>query len=85
MAIRLIFFLLVFFNLLVWWLDPFGPAAAGREPQHMAQQLHPEKLHIVREEATEGVPDAPPAPPATAPAAAAGSTPAAAAATLAAH
>lgn len=79
MAIRLIFFLLIFFNLLVWLFDPFGPAAAGREPQHMAQQLHPEKLHIVRERAAEDVPGSSPAPPA------ANSTPAAAAAAPAAR
>ncbi len=90
MAIRLIFLLLVFSNLVVWLFDPFGPAAADREPQHMAQQLHPEKLRIVHEAPAANVANAPdpePIPPAAktpATAPVAGTSPAPAAATPAA-
>lgn len=46
MAIRLFFFLLVFANLLffAWAQGYFGASDDGREPQRLAQQLHPEKL-----------------------------------------
>jgi len=48
-AIRLFFFLLVFANLLffAWAQGYFGTSDEGREPQRMAQQLHPEKLRTV--------------------------------------
>ena len=51
MAIRLFFFLLVFANLLffAWAQGYFGASDEGHEPQRLAQQLHPEKLRIVRE------------------------------------
>lgn len=83
MAIRLIFLLLVFSNLVVWLFDPFGPAAADREPQHMAQQIHPEKLRIVHEAPVVNAPDPEPIPPAaktpaTAPVTGTGPAPAAA-------
>lgn len=49
MAIRLSFFLLVFANLLffAWAQGYFGASDDGREPQRLAQQLHPEKLRTV--------------------------------------
>ena len=51
MAIRLFFFLLVLANLLffAWAQGYFGASDDGREPQRLAQQLHAEKLRIVRE------------------------------------
>ena len=51
MAIRLFFFLLVFANLLffAWTQGYFGTPDEGREPQRLSQQLHAEKLRIVRE------------------------------------
>jgi len=50
-AIRLFFFLLVFANLLffAWAQGYFGASDDGHEPQRLAQQLHAEKLRIVRE------------------------------------
>jgi hypothetical protein len=49
-SIRSIFFLLVLANLLVfaWTQGYFGESDDGREPQKLDQQLHPEKLRIVR-------------------------------------
>ncbi len=51
MAIRLFFFLLVFANLLFFVSTQgyFGASEDGHEPQRLAQQLHAEKLRIVRE------------------------------------
>lgn len=50
MSIRPIFFLLVLANLVVfvWTQGYFGDSDNGREPQKLDQQLHPEKLRIVR-------------------------------------
>lgn len=50
MSIRPIFFLLVLANLVVfvWTQGYFGGADEGREPQRLEQQLHPEKLRLVR-------------------------------------
>lgn len=50
MSIRSIFFLLVLANLLVfvWTQGYFGDSDDGHEPQKLDQQLHPEKLRIVR-------------------------------------
>ena len=50
MSIRPIFFLLVLSNLVVfvWTQGYFGGTDDGREPQKLDQQLHPEKLRIVR-------------------------------------
>lgn len=50
MSIRPIFFLLVLVNLVVfvWAQGYFGGSDDGREPQRLEQQLHPEKLRIVR-------------------------------------
>lgn len=49
MAIRLIFFLLVFFNLVfyAWTQGYFGASDDNHEPQRMAQQLHADKLRIL--------------------------------------
>lgn len=46
---RLIFFLLVFANLLffAWTQGYLGSADDGREPQRLEQELHPNKLRIV--------------------------------------
>lgn len=46
---RLIFFLLVFANLLIfaWTQGYFGAIDDDREPQRLEQELHPEKLRIV--------------------------------------
>lgn len=54
MAVRLLFFLLVFANLLwfAWSQGYFGLPDDGHEPQRLAQQLHPEKLRITRAEVT---------------------------------
>ncbi|MDP2826049.1 MAG: SPOR domain-containing protein [Sulfuritalea sp.] len=51
MAIRLVFFLLVFANLLflAWAQGYLGASDDGHEPQRLAQQLNPEKLRIVRD------------------------------------
>lgn len=51
MTIRIVFFLLVFANLLffAWAQGYFGAADDGHEPQRLAQQLHAEKLRIVRD------------------------------------
>ncbi len=50
MSIRPIFFLLVLANLVlfVWTQGYFGGTDDSREPQRLEQQLHPEKLRIVR-------------------------------------
>jgi hypothetical protein len=50
-AIRLFFFLLVLANLLffAWAQGYFGTSDDGHEPQRLAQQLHADKLRIVRE------------------------------------
>lgn len=50
MAIRLSFFLLVLANLifLAWTQGHFGGTDDSREPQRLTQQLHAEKLRIVR-------------------------------------
>lgn len=50
MSIRLIFFLLVLANLVVfaWTQGYFGGTDDSREPQRLEQQLHPEKLRIAR-------------------------------------
>jgi len=47
---RLFFFLLVFANLIfyAWTQGHFGATDDSREPQRLTQQLHAEKLHIVR-------------------------------------
>ena len=49
MPLRLIFFLLVLANLLIfaWAQGYFGVPDDGHEPERLGQQLHPEKLHIV--------------------------------------
>ncbi len=46
---RLVFFLLVFANLLIfaWTQGYFGAPDDGHEPQRLQQELHPEKLRIV--------------------------------------
>lgn len=51
MAIRLFFFLLVLANLLffAWTQGYFGASDEGHEPQRLKQQLHPEKLRVLRE------------------------------------
>lgn len=51
MAIRLFFFLLVLTNLLffAWTQGYFGASDEGHEPQRLKQQLHPEKLRVLRE------------------------------------
>ena len=51
MAIRLFFFLLVLANLLffAWTQRYLGASDDGHEPQRLEQQLHPEKLRIVRD------------------------------------
>ena len=51
MAARLIFFLLVFANLIffAWTQGYFGAADDGREPQRLAQQLQAEKLVILHD------------------------------------
>lgn len=61
MSFRLIFFLLVFVNLifLIGTAGYLGESSEGREPQRLVQQLHPEQLRIVRN-ATEAT--QPPAP-----------------------
>jgi hypothetical protein len=50
-AIRLFFFLLVLANLLffAWTQGYFGASDEGHEPQRLKQQLHPEKLRVLRE------------------------------------
>lgn len=50
-TIRIFFFLLVLANLLffAWAQGYFGASDEGHEPQRLGQQLHPEKLRIVRE------------------------------------
>jgi hypothetical protein len=54
-AIRLFFFLLVFANLLFFVSTQgyFSASDDGHEPQRLAQQLHAEKLRIVREVQTQ--------------------------------
>lgn len=49
MAVRLIFFLLVFANLIffAWAQGYFGESDPNREPDRLGQQLQPEKLRIV--------------------------------------
>jgi hypothetical protein len=49
MAVRLIFFLLVFANLIffAWAQGYFGESDQNREPDRLGQQLQPEKLRIV--------------------------------------
>jgi hypothetical protein len=49
MAVRLIFFLLVFANLIffAWAQGYFGDSDPNREPDRLGQQLQPEKLRIV--------------------------------------
>ncbi|MDK9704242.1 MAG: hypothetical protein OEL20_13990 [Sulfuritalea sp.] len=49
--IRLIFFLLVFANLIffAWAQGHFGATDGSREPQRLTQQLQPEKLRLVRD------------------------------------
>ena len=51
MTIRIFFFLLVFANLLffAWTQGYFGASDEGNEPQRLAQELHADKLRIVRE------------------------------------
>jgi hypothetical protein len=53
-AIRLFFFLLVLANLLffAWTQGYFGASDDGHEPQRLAQQLHADKLRILREAQT---------------------------------
>lgn len=48
---RIFFLLLVFANLIffAWAQGYLGESDDGREPQRFAQQLHPEKLRILRE------------------------------------
>jgi hypothetical protein len=62
--LRALFFLLILANLIffAWAQGYFGADGAGREPQRMDQQLHPEKLRIkVREQAPVTVTKKPPA------------------------
>lgn len=58
MAIRLVFFLLVLFNLVffAWTQGYFGATDDGHEPLRLAQQLHPEKLRIATVVPTRSVP-----------------------------
>jgi hypothetical protein len=58
---RLIFFLLVFVNLIffVGVAGYLGGADEGREPQRLVQQLHPEQLRIVRHAPQASQPEAP--------------------------
>lgn len=60
MVFRLFFFLLVFANLIffAWMQGHFGAIDDSREPQRLSQQLHPDRLHIVKDGA---VPAAKPA------------------------
>lgn len=53
MVSRLLFFLLVFANLVffAWTQGYFGVTAEPREPQRLAQQLNADKLHIVHDAA----------------------------------
>lgn len=54
MALRLIFFLLVFANLVffAWAQGYFGEANPNREPDRLSQQLQPEKLRLIASEAS---------------------------------
>ena len=51
MIIRLFFFLLVFANLVLfaWVQGYFGRSDEDREPQRLANQLHADQLHVVRD------------------------------------
>lgn len=62
---RLVFFVLLVINLalLVWGPGLFGGQEAGREPERLKQQLDPDRLRIVREEAKADAPAVPAAPP----------------------